>query len=334
MATGLAQPLVTEVPASEDGEDASKIGLAEAKGPTLAFPSLLDHQLSHRFQSMVGLRKGSLRAAVYNLFSSVLGAGVLGLPYTTQRFGAGVGIPLTCAFAMASIYTLRLLEWTAQLTGVRGYRQLAEHTLGEGARPLVSLAIFCNTFGSLVVYLLVIGDILSGFALVWAGSQDGELPPGASRTAAILANPVHIIIAVGATVCLPLSLTKDLSALRYTSLMSLASIVFLALCLVLRAGEQTADGGAQGWRALGAMLVRGPSVGFAQLLGSLPSFIYAFSCHFNYFSAVRAAPRLRARRPARHCDRVSPLAGHRWTRWPGPRPCAPCACRRRPWPCR
>jgi len=268
-------------------------GLAPSPGstsPRLERTLLITNQISRRFEKFAGLRKGSLRAAVYNLFSSVLGAGILGLPFTATRFGLIPGLALILPFAACSLYTLRLLEWTAVLTGVRGYRPLAELLLGPRLRRLVALALVFNTFGSLVVYLIVIGDLTTGFArsaLAMGDDSDGDGGVG-EWLLHVAAHRAAVIVAVGVLLCLPLSLTRDLSALRYTSLLSLASIAFLSLSLAVRAAEASvSDGGA----AFADHAATGPQLPFIKLVGNLPTFIYAFSCHFNYFSAVDSLAR-------------------------------------------
>lgn len=241
---------------------------------------------------LLGLRRGSTRGSIYNLFSSVLGAGVLGLPHAVAAWGLLPGLLMVVPFALVSFYTLRLLGWLGELTGAKSYRHLAELTLGRRfpvASRLVSVAIFLNTFGSLVVYLIVLGDLIPSFARLALGAAglDPSAPPAAL---APLLSGSAVIAGSGLLFGLPLSLVRDLSMLRYTSFLSMGSILFLAALLCVRFCQGLAtgnEGRAAAARAL-AMRPRGP---LASLLGGLPTFIYAFSCHFNFFAAVRARAR-------------------------------------------
>lgn len=243
----------------------------------------------------LGLRNGSTRGSIYNLFSSVLGAGVLGLPHAVAAWGLVPGLVMVVPFALISLYTLCLLGWSGELTGAKSYRQLAELTLGDRfpvVSRLVSVAIFFNTFGSLVVYLIVLGDLIPSFAraALDAAGVDPSAPPAVLSP---LLSPSLVIVAMGGLFGLPLSLVRDLSMLRYTSFLSMGSILFLAALLGVRF-LQAVGAGEPATATAAAALASRPRGSVAQLLGGLPTFIYAFSCHFNFFSAVRA-PRARTR---------------------------------------
>lgn len=238
---------------------------------------------------LLGLRTGSTRGSIYNLFSSVLGAGVLGLPHAVAAWGLLPGLVIVVPFSIISLYTLRLLGWSGELTGAKSYRQLAELTLGDRfpvVSRLVSVAIFFNTFGSLVVYLIVLGDLIPSFVRLAIGAAgfDPLAPPAGF---APLLSTSTVITAMGLLFGLPLSLVRDLSMLRYTSFLSLGSILFLAVLLCVRFLQGLAAGEPGTTTAVHALAMR-PRGSMASLLGGLPTFIYAFSCHFNFFSAVRA----------------------------------------------
>lgn len=254
---------------------------------------------------LLGLQQGSKRACVYNLFSSVLGAGVLGLPFAARKYGFFGGLLLIVPFSCASLYTLRLLQWSSNLAGVKGYRELCAVTLAmqrPWTLPLVSIVLFFNTFGSLVVYLLVLGDLLAQFASA-AGLGHAAAP------LCWLASPTTIVVLMGTLVALPLSLVRDLSKLRYTSFLSLGSILYLASLLAVRAVQQAlSDGGARVAEAVRLAPVKSAPT----LFGELPTFIYAFSCHFNFFAAVRAAAAAASARLARaRCARERRLTAGR-----------------------
>jgi len=242
----------------------------------------------------LGLNAGSTRGSIYNLFSSVLGAGVLGLPHAIAAWGLLPGLVMIVPFALISLYSLRLLGWSGELTGAKSYRQLAEITLGErfpASSRLVSVAIFFNTFGSLVVYLIVLGDLIPSFVRVFleASGADTSVPP--HIVVRLLLSSTFVIVLMGLVFGLPLSLVRDLSRLRYTSFLSVGSILFLASVLCMRLFQGLADGTDDNLKKAGLALQMRPRGSVASLLGGLPTFIYAFSCHFNFFSAVEALKR-------------------------------------------
>ena len=147
--------------------------------------------------------EGGLRQGIWNLASTILGAGALGLAFSIKALGVALGAGLLLSFAVASVYTLFVLLWCGQKTGRQSYKELA---IEVGFPPsVVTAAIFFNTWGTMIIYTIVIDHVLPQTFALFLGSDS------------ILANRYFVIAVVACFVLMPLSLIQKLSLLRYTS---------------------------------------------------------------------------------------------------------------------
>lgn len=160
----------------------------------------------------------SVLAASMNLTKNLIGAGMFSLPAALLR-----GSVLPGMFAMASVGVLSgssfiLIAYLCQELKCRTYREIWCVAFGRRTAFLVDTCIIVNGFFACVAYTILIADFfekaLDGL-FGWAG--------------------VHraILIWVNTGVfLLPLSMAKDLSALRFTSMMGLAIIGLVFLYIV------------------------------------------------------------------------------------------------------
>eukprot|EP00796_Vickermania_ingenoplastis_P009389 gene9389-6608_t len=103
---------------------------------------------------------GSLPATVFSTAATAMGGGILGLPSAFQLSGAVAGFIWIVAIGIETAYSLRLLALTSVLTGERSYERMASVLLGKGGTYFVSVMRFLNCFGSMIAYVMSIGDLL------------------------------------------------------------------------------------------------------------------------------------------------------------------------------
>ncbi|KAK9677245.1 hypothetical protein RND81_11G130400 [Saponaria officinalis] len=112
-----------------------------------------------------GIGKGSgVSGAVFNLTTSVIGAGIMALPATMKVLGLGVGLVLIVIMGILSEISVELLVRFAVQCKALSYGEVVQCALGRPARILSEICIIVNNAGVLVVYLIIIGDVMSGSA--------------------------------------------------------------------------------------------------------------------------------------------------------------------------
>ena len=73
---------------------------------------------------------GSIKASVFTLIVSIVGAGMLSLPFALQQSGLLIGILLFIIGAVASYFSLRIIVVSASYSGRSTYGTIAYALLG------------------------------------------------------------------------------------------------------------------------------------------------------------------------------------------------------------
>lgn len=199
-------------------------------------------------------------SSTINLVKTIVGAGMLAIPFVFRNGGVLVGVLLTVLAALASALGLVLL---AQCSKVLVYpRRSSFFSLCMLAFPMCSplsdLAMFVQCFGVGLSYLILVGDL---FPPLFANFGD--------RNDWILYSTVIIV---------PLCMLKKLDNLKYSSIVGLFAMTYLVM-LVIASYFNTTQGnrGDVNW------------ISIYDLRGTMSSFsiiIFAFTGAMNLFSIV------------------------------------------------
>ncbi|OBA21875.1 hypothetical protein METBIDRAFT_139215 [Metschnikowia bicuspidata var. bicuspidata NRRL YB-4993] len=212
----------------------------------------------------------TVRSGSINLLNTIIGAGILAMPYGLRRNGLLFGTGLIVWSALTSAFGLYLQNKVAKYTQQQGavsYFSLCQLTYPQ-LLVIFDGAIAVKCFGVGVLYLVVIGDLMPKIAES-AGAPAGSV---------LLARNFWISVFMAAVVA-PLSFLKKLDSLKYTSVVALVSVVYL-ICLVVE--HYFADGGAADAREIDWV---GP-VSWRLTLTSFSIFVFAYTCHQNMFAII------------------------------------------------
>ncbi|XP_060991475.1 putative sodium-coupled neutral amino acid transporter 11 isoform X3 [Dama dama] len=149
-------------------------------------------------------------AAVFNVVNSIIGSGIIGLPYSMKQAGFPLGILLLFWVSYVTDFSLILLIKGAALSGTDTYQSLVNRTFGFPGYLLLSVLQFLYPFIAMISYNIITGDTLSKVFLRIPGVDPENLLIGR-----------HFIIVLSTVVfTLPLSLYRDIAKLGKISLIS------------------------------------------------------------------------------------------------------------------
>lgn len=192
--------------------------------------------------------------SVFNLTNSVVGSGVLGLPFAMSEAGLAPFLVILLASAALCHRTARMIVRVCDAERAQTYGDAALRVFGrQGAYPVQALIVAGN-FGLLAAYMVITGDFAEAIGREFFGGA---------------ANRGAWVTAVAVLVMLPLSLKRNLAALRPTSFFSLAFVCVFALALAWRAGER-------GSAHPGVRVGPRPGGG---VLRALPTAFFAYAAH-------------------------------------------------------
>lgn len=144
---------------------------------------------------------------VFNLVKSIVGAGVLSLPYGVAAFGnapsaLAPGIGLIAVTGLISAYTFGLIGRICQKTKTSSYADAWDVAVGKSTSALIAFSCFFDCFMGNLSYSMILADTVANLA----ASAGYAL----TRTQALLG--------VTSVVLFPLCMLKNLSSLAPFSL--------------------------------------------------------------------------------------------------------------------
>lgn len=209
--------------------------------------------------------------AVFNLTTTVIGAGIMALPATMKVLGLFVGVIMIFLMGILSEISVELLvRFTVQCKAL-SYGEVVQHAFGRPARILSEICIILNNAGVLVVYLIIMGDVMSG-SLNHVGVFDQWLGNGFWDHRKIVILIVMILFLA------PLCALDRIDSLSLTSAASVAlAVVFVVVAFVV-AFIKLVRGEIETPRMTPDF---GSEKAILDLLVVVPIMSNAFVCHFN-----------------------------------------------------
>ncbi|KAJ1741362.1 hypothetical protein LPJ78_002423 [Coemansia sp. RSA 989] len=159
--------------------------------------------------------------AGFNLVNTMIGSGILALPYALKEAGFYFGI-FTMVLSSLLIYVaLNVLVYGGRRAGMYRFESVSEAAMGRTGHHLLTFALAVNSIGSCISYLIIIGDTTSSVAQHVFGPSIYT-----SRQATIL------YTAIGFT--LPLLFFRTLEPLVKPSVLSTLCLPFIVVIVALR----------------------------------------------------------------------------------------------------
>ncbi|KAF7031391.1 hypothetical protein CFC21_042728 [Triticum aestivum] len=218
----------------------------------------------------------SVSGAVFNLSTSIIGAGIMSIPAAMRVLGVVPALALIAAVALLSDVSVEfMLRYTGWASGPPSYAGIMGDAFGRAGAAALNVFIAFTTAGTLVVYLIIIGDVLSG-SVEGGGEHAGVLQE--------LFGPQwwtgreFVILATAVVVLLPLVLLRRVDSLRYTSAVSiLLAAVFMLITMGI-ALYTVFTGTAKMPRMLPDFSTLASPF---ELFTAVPVIVVAFTFHFN-----------------------------------------------------
>ncbi|GAB4822493.1 hypothetical protein N2152v2_009539 [Parachlorella kessleri] len=231
-----------------------------------------------------------------NLATTIIGAGIMALPRTFATLGILLGATMMGLVFGLSYFSLFGLVRVSGLTRQWTYADLVRSQFGRAGGLLLQLSIVLNNAGTMVVYLIIIGDILAGVAPDYNGLISMLLGPG---HAGQWYTGRAFVVGMLCLLCLaPLVSLRDLSLLGPMSTVGVSIAGAFAASVVALTGVAFAKGqvGDFHWLPSLDMLGTTPSKVALNLLAVLPVITMCFVCHYNVHPIAHSLARFTNRR--------------------------------------
>lgn len=224
------------------------------------------------------LNGASFSGAVFNLSTTIIGAGIMALPATMKVLGLGLGLVMIILVAFLTERSIDMLLKFSRAGKSCSYGGVMGDAFGNVGRILVQVCVLVNNVGVLIVYMIIIGDVLSGT------SASGTHHPGVlegwfgdhwwnGRLSVLLFTTLFVFA--------PLACFKRIDSLRYTSALSVGLAVVFLVIMVGISVMKLITGTVMMPRLL-------PDItdlnSFWKLFTVVPVLVTAYICHYNVHS--------------------------------------------------
>lgn len=211
------------------------------------------------------LRRGAgILDSTWNMSNSILGAGVVGLPYSLRASGCFAGIGLILLIAMLTDWTIRLIVLNAKLSGRTTYIDIMDHCFGKNGRVAVSIFQGAFAFGGMCAFIVVIGDTIPHVL--------SSLIPALEHS--FLTSRAFIMIVCTMSISFPLSLYREIESLSRASAIALISMVLIIITVIVRGPAMPAE-------LKGDPSLRFTVINISNIVRSIAVISFAFVCHHN-----------------------------------------------------
>mmetsp|Transcript_4676 Transcript_4676/g.8921 ORF Transcript_4676/g.8921 Transcript_4676/m.8921 type:complete len:468 (+) Transcript_4676:108-1511(+) len=173
--------------------------------------------------SVEGEGTATIPNEVFNLVKSIVGAGVLSLPYGVAAFGNSASavfpaIGLIGLMGIISGYTFGLIGRVCQNTNTMSYSDAWEATLGKKLSPLIAFSCFIDCFAGNLSYSMILADTLMNLL----------------ASTGVAVTRTQSLLGVTGVVLLPLCLLKNLASLAPFSLVGIGGMLYTTLAMGFR----------------------------------------------------------------------------------------------------
>lgn len=220
----------------------------------------------------------SFTGAVFNLSTTIVGAGIMALPATMKVLGLGLGVAMIIFMAFLTEASIDLLLRFSRAGKNSSYGGLMGDAFGKYGRILLQVAVLINNIGVLIVYMIIIGDVLSGTSssgVHHAGVLEGWFGEHwwTGRFLILLITTLAIFS--------PLACFKRIDSLSFTSALSVAlAVVFLVITVGITT-VKLINGSIMMPRLLPDIT---DLTSFWKLFTVVPVLVTAYICHYNVHS--------------------------------------------------
>ncbi|XP_052158890.1 amino acid transporter AVT6A-like isoform X2 [Oryza glaberrima] len=159
----------------------------------------------------------SFSGAVFNLSTTIVGAGIMALPASIKMLGIIPGILMIIVVALLTEASIDMLVRCSHQGKITSYGWLMGEAYGQWGRIALQASVVINNIGVMIVYMIIIGVHHRGILEGWFGAHLWN-----SRAIVLLATTLFVFA--------PLVSFKRLDSLRYTSALSVAlAVVFVVI---------------------------------------------------------------------------------------------------------
>ncbi|KAL3671697.1 hypothetical protein V7S43_003606 [Phytophthora oleae] len=244
------------------------------------------NRASHEFFSpgpLATTRTATAPSAIFNLVSTIIGGGILSLPFAFDKCGLVVALIFMAIAASASTFSLYVIVSCSRRGRAASYEEVVRKALGARAGRITVALLVLLTFLTLVAYVILTKDLV------------GSLGARFLYNRPISDAEQNVLTIVCVLLVSPALLARSMDALRFTSIFSLVSVLVLAIAITVRAVATFSNRDIEDVEAEAPIPIKLVPDSWADAAYAFPIISVSFLCHFNVLPVYREL-----HKPTRH----------------------------------
>lgn len=242
------------------------------------------HRDSHEFFSPgphATTRTATAPSAIFTLISTIVGGGILSLPFAFDKCGLVVAFLFMIIAASSSTFSLYIVVSCSRRGRAASYEEVVRKALGKQAGHFTVVLLVLLTFLTLVAYTILTKDLVSSLGASFLYKRP------------ISNTEQNVLTIICVLLVSPALLARSMNALRFTSMFGLMSVLILAITITVRAIETTFIRRNTQMESQIALKLFPDSL--ADVVYAFPIISVSFLCHFNVLPVYREL-----HKPTRH----------------------------------
>jgi amino acid permease len=255
-----------------DIDDGANVTIRERIMSIESVNLLMDEELD----PMQTKRDGSWFSSYFNLTNTIVGAGILGLPYAYSNAGWVVGSIFLVASATFSFTGMTLLSFCAAKTGFPSTFYSVTRQMHKHMPTFVDILILMQLFGAAVAYLIIVGDLMPQAC-------------AAFNAASFWTNRTTWIVTAFLAV-FPLSIPHNIDFLKYTSGASIIFLIIMIISLIVYGLPNDGYNPCEDQNlnddtspCQGKSIIAGNGISITKTLEVMSMFIFSYCCQVSTF---------------------------------------------------
>lgn len=204
-------------------------GVSSSSQPRMASPGRGPRQLEYLGRAFDDERRNiATPSATFSLVATMVGGGVLSLPFAMSQCGLVLGTGCLLLSAVGSAWTLSMLVDCARATGRDSFELVGHAAYGEVSRKATIALVFLICWLTKIAYFVLLTDLMVPVVelIVPTLRQQSEHDPDSVR---------RIVVCIAALILAPMCYKSNLSALSFMCFASVASVMVVGSVVGFRA---------------------------------------------------------------------------------------------------
>ncbi|XP_050383209.1 amino acid transporter AVT6B-like [Argentina anserina] len=218
----------------------------------------------------------SYYGSVFNLTCTIVGSGIMSLPATLKLLGLIPGIVLIILVSFIIEASVELLLRFSKEGSAVSYGDVMAHAYGWIGKTVLQITIVIYSIGTLIVYMIIIEDVLSGSTSLHGVHHTGILEGWFGEH--WWTGRAFVLVAVTIIIFLPLMFVERIDSAKYVSLISVGLALVFLFVVVGVTVYKLVDGSIERPKMFPNVT---DSVSFFKIFTAVPVIVFAYVCHYN-----------------------------------------------------